>query len=588
MRHAALLRIGTLIALTPLIHGCGKPAHWFGCPKDSIDAVSMTDATNAYLHHILHNGQSLAAGEEATPIATRTPSPYGNVRFERGITTWSGRDKYRDPTARNDKGFELLPLQPEVDGEYYGETIANGMTDHLSAQIEGQGGKTAALQHRFLFSYHGQGNRLIRELDKRHDDAKDPRAGDRKSIGSHYITGLDDVRRAQQQAQHDCQHYSVAAVTWMQGEANGDLQITRWEPAVAPLAAFLSYMDDLIKLAHDYNDDIRVITGQRETIPFLTYQTSTYPVIAQAQLAAADAEPLIYLVSPTYYLPSAANGFYWIDKKKLYGHDIHLAADGERWLGEQFAKVLWQISVDKKDWQPLRPVSATVEDAGKAIRVAFHVPTPPLVLDQEFLPTQRNGGAQGNTALLGFEVLDQKDRAQPLESIVVADDTSVKITLRQPLVASGAPYRIRYGSQSATAFDASVIRAEPATDTGDGYRTRTIVVATNVVSTDAGSALEALSQEGAFYLVCDNQPRLLIRSIEPGKDLSLHADVTNGDLAEPAAQLHCHGERIYGFGNLRDSDPAISFYQFAHGPRKGQRYPLYNWSVVFDQLKVAM
>jgi len=228
-------------------------------------------------------------------------------------------------------------------------------------------------------------------------------------------------------------------------------------------------------------------------------------------LAAADNDPLIHLVSATYYLPSAVNGYYWIEKKKRYGHDVHLAADGQRWLGEQFAKVLWQINVDKKEWQPLRPLSATAEDAGKTIRIAFHVPVPPLVLDQDFLPAQRSIGNQGDSALLGFEVLDQQD----------------------------------------------------------------------------------VAQEGAFYLACDNQPRLLVRATQlPAGQLQgepvLSVDVSNSDFAGNVTGLHCRGERTYGYGNLRDSDASASFYGFAHGPRKGQKYPLFNWSVMFDQLKVAM
>jgi len=581
MLRTVSLKIAALIALSTLLHGCGKPTHWFGCKAENIEAVSLTDTTNAYLHHILHNGQSLAAGEEATPLATKVPSPYGNVKFEDGIKTWSGKEKYRDPAARPNKHFKLVPLQPDAEGEYYGETIANGMTDQLSANIEKLIGKEKSAQHRFLFSYHGQGNRLLRELDKRHDEAKDPRAGERKSTGGHYLTGLDDVKRAQQQAVDDCRHYSVAAVTWMQGEANGDLQLSRWEPKAAPLVAFIAYVDDLVKLAHDYDEDIRAITKQTEPVPFLTYQTSTYRLIAQAQLTAADNDPLIYLVSATYYLPSAANGFYWLDKQKLYGHDIHLAADGERWLGEQFAKALWHISVDKKEWQPLRPLTATAEDAGKAVRIAFHVPAPPLVLDQDFLPTQRSIGAAGDNALLGFEVLDQNDIAQAIDRVEVVDDSSVRITLRQPLAAqNGSAYHVRYGGQSATALESTIVDAKPAQDTGDGNRLRDVKI-----ETTSQPALAALAQEGAFYLVCENQPRLLVRSSQIPV---LSVDVTKGDFTGNVVGAHCRGERIYGYGNLRDSDATESVYGFVHGPRQGQKYPLHNWSVVFDQLKVAM
>lgn len=579
MVSSAKVSAVTLIALVLLIQGCSKPSGWF-CSRDKINDTSLREPKGSHLHHILHNGQSLAAGEEATPVATTAPSPFGNLKFERGIATWQDRERNADPANRPARYFERGLLQPDGGGGYYGETIANGIADHLSSRIDTEAGREAVERHRFLFSYHGQGNRLIRELDKRHDEAKDPRAEARKSIGGHYRTGIDDVRRAQQLAGDDCRHYSVAAVTWMQGEANGDMRLSRWEPAVAPLQALLVYMDDLIKLARDYDDDIRAVTGQREAIPFLTYQTSTYPLVAQAQLSAADAEPLIHLVSPTYYMPSSANGHYWIENKKLFGHDIHIAADAERWLGEQFAKVLWHVSVDKKDWQPLRPLSAAAENAGKSIRVSFHVPVPPLALDQQFLPAQVTTGGM---SLLGFEVLDEKYVAVPIDNVTVSDANGVVIALKQPLSITGAAYHVRYGRQSSTAFSAKVVRMESATDTGDGYRNSAVLV-----TTDALPALDSLAQEGVFYLACENQPRLLVRQVQMEKELRLIVDVTDkGDLTLPE-NAQCHGERIYAYGNLRDSDAASSFYSFAHGPRKGHKYPLHNWSVVFDQLRVAM
>jgi len=157
----------------------------------------------------------------------------------------------------------------------------------------------------------------------------------------------------------------------------------------------------------------------------------------------------------------------------------------------------------------------------------------------------------------------------------------VRITLHQPLAAqNGSAYHIRYGRQSATALESTIVDAKPAQDTGDGYRLRDVKI-----ETTSQPALAALAQEGAFYLVCENQPRLLVRSSQLPV---LSVDVTKGDFTGDVAGAHCRGERIYGYGNLRDSDATESFYGFAHGPRQGQKYPLHNWSVVFDQLKVAM
>src|SRR5690606_8471183 len=180
------------------------------------------------INHIVHMGQSLGAGEQSLPIVTDESTGFGNLKFEIGTHTWSGNYYPDKPEFRSIENFSFVPLIAQQRGAE-GETIANGMCDHLSYTIN----DNTLENNRFLFSYAGQGGRFLRELDKRHDDAKDSRAGNRMSGGGYYKTSIDDVRRAKRTADSLKMSYSVFGVTWMQGEAEGGLKVNRWDAGLS-------------------------------------------------------------------------------------------------------------------------------------------------------------------------------------------------------------------------------------------------------------------------------------------------------------------------------------------------------------------
>src|SRR5690606_18925735 len=123
------------------------------------------------------------------------------------------------------------------------------------------------------------------------------------------------------------------ALVWMQGEANGGAQggimPRRWEAELPRPAGQEWYRDQLMAYRKQWSDDLRAITGQAAEIPMFTYQT--LGPAGEAQLMAADGDPFITMVGSHYMVPSAING----RRAGRYGHAIHLAADGERWYGEQ-------------------------------------------------------------------------------------------------------------------------------------------------------------------------------------------------------------------------------------------------------------
>lgn len=535
--------------------------------------AQSTPSQFSALAHIIHMGQSLAVGMESLPIITTADTGFGSLRFNMGIQTWTNTVP---PSNRAPSNFSLVPMTANISiqSSDQGETIANGLCDHLKQSMIGRyAPKSAATQGtRLLFSCAGDGGRYIRELDKRHDDAKDARAGSRQSNGGYYATSLDDVVRAKAYADANGLSYAVAAVTWMQGEANNDLRVNRWDPALSLADAITTYQTDLINVKNDYNADIKAITWQTSAIPFFMYQTAG-PASSVAQLQATLADPDMYMVGPTYMLPTAINSQY--EPGHVHGANIHLSADGQRWLGEQFGKVIRRVCAENKGWSPLRPLSAWIDATRTKVYVRFNVSSGMLTLDTDWLPAQGAGK--------GFAVVGSGGSVVPTAVDVTTPDT-VCLTLGAVLPAGGA--YVRYAQDSYVADVSTVILAYR-----DGAAFPNTEPSKEIVfAGDITAEFSKLANEGVFTLSQPNPlTSLQIRQVylDGGgntvcrgetRELRLGVDFTVG----AACKLY----RTYNFGNLRDTDNEQSTFTFASGLRAGMHYPLWNWCIQFDNLTI--
>ncbi len=542
--------------------------------RNQLRAKELTTVT-----HIVHMGQSLGAGEQSLPVITDTATGFGNLRFSMGTHTWT-QNSYPDyPELRKAENFSFVSLTAVQRGGE-GETIANGMCDHLTQSIS----NLHAKQVNFLFSYAGQGGRYIRELNKLHDDAKDLRAGSRRSGGGYYKTSIDDVKRAKRTADSLQIGYSVFGITWMQGEANGTRRLNRWDSILTLQEATAIYKSDLIQLKNDYQQDIKAITGQKQKIPFFTYQTAG-DLAGIAQLQATDQEKDMFMIGPTYMLSNAENSYYYSRDKLVHGDGIHLTADGERWLGEQFGKVMRKVIIEGKDWHPLRPLKAWYKENENAVYIQFHVPEPPLMIDTSFLPRQDKG--------LGFDIYDEKNRRHAIEKVDIIGNNELKISLASALPA-GVSFFAGYGFLSKVADMSSPVKSIHSNVAGkDGHESVEIVFDGNILN-----EVTILNKEGVFYLnniVKDNNEftNLIIRETFLDKNGNTVFrgevdDLRNNIYFQPGQK--CYTSRRFTFGNIRDSDQEKSTFTFkdtAYGMRQGQPYPLYNWCISFQDLKIA-
>lgn len=518
-------------------------------------------------------GQSLAEGAESVPIVTEKSSDPGNLRFQRGVRTWTAQD--RDPAGRPEADFELTPLSATTRGNL-GETVANGMADHLrKALAEGMGKKTPG----FLVAYAGQGGRFIDELSIV-DQAADPRTPENRRGGGYYQTSLDDARRAMTQAAARNEKFGISALIWMQGEANGGagggIKPSRWEDEILPPAGLEWYRDRLIAFRRQWSQDLRAITGQTRDLPLFTYQTQG--PAGTAQIMASDADPLIHVVGPHYAVPNAINSRRADGKA---GDPVHLAADGERMFGEQIGKVVRRVLLDDSPWQPLRPKKAWLGEGRSEVFIQFEVPCPPLVLDTRFLAQQKIEAGGGFTSLDGFQVRSEGG-PRVIRNVEVCGPDTVRIVLAAALP-EGKKASVRYGHPNAGSLG-KISRIQK-----DGDASTLLFL-----EGDLREHLEPLLDEGAFFvaneLPAPKEARAPVRGVEFAEGSTALRVLDQELRGSFEAGQPLVARRPFSYGNLRDSDSEESVYAFAdssYGRRAGQPYPLWNWCVLFPELEIA-
>ncbi|PLP49866.1 hypothetical protein CWM82_02510 [Klebsiella pneumoniae] len=169
----------------------------------------------------------------------------------------------------------------------------------------------------------------------------------------------------------------------------------------------------LRKLIDDVITDTTDITGQTEPPLTVLYQTSgswtrdsTNMSIGEAQLDICAADANVMMASPAYAVTDKGG---------------HLDANGYRWLGMQFGKVLHRAIDRRQNWRPLQPLSVTL--SGTFLRADFLVWSPPLQFRSCYV-----GSSPTTYAAKGFRVTDDAGDV-PVTRVDIVADTVVDITL---------------------------------------------------------------------------------------------------------------------------------------------------------------
>ncbi len=225
------------------------------------------------------------------------------------------------------------------------------------------------------------------------------------------------VRTARGVAASWSMEYGIAALLFLQGESNslGDGAGDR----IAYKALLERFHDDFVA------DVARGAAAMTEPPAMFLYQTggvyaSADNAIAQAQLEVALERPGCFMAAPSY--PASDKGG-------------HLDANGYRWLGRQFGKVLHAVLDRGEDWRPLHP--GGVARVADSLRLTFHVPVPPLQWGRPFA-----GQVRQDVADRGFSIFDENGIV-PIGGVDLDGPDGVRITLGRDLIGHAS---VRYAA----------------------------------------------------------------------------------------------------------------------------------------------
>jgi hypothetical protein len=214
--------------------------------------------------------------------------------------------------------------------------------------------------------------------------------------------------------------YGIVALLFLQGEHNN----FRVNGATADRGEYKSLLQQFYR---DFVAEIASGIAGQTTLPamFIHQTGGAYATgenaIPQAQLEAALGMPGCFLAAPAYRVTSKGG---------------HLDANGYRWLGAQFGKVMHRVLTLDEAWQPLHPLWTALDS--RTLFVHFHVPVPPLAWGRPF-----QGHATVTPADRGFTVVDAAGIV-PLVAVELLDALTVRIAMARP---PGANASLRYADR---------------------------------------------------------------------------------------------------------------------------------------------
>ncbi len=346
---------------------------------------------------VIGSGQSLSVGAQASDVASK-PTLDANLKLSLG----GAAAPPFDPTAA---ALSLVPLFEPIrplattypsayPHNIYGETPHTAMASQISALVR----RAFATEYVTVHSVVGENGQGMARLKK----AAVETVNGATSTGRAYAATLFEVAAIERLAKARGQSYGVGAIILTHGETD---------------AGNADYQADLVQLWRDYNQDLKAITGQAESIPLLVTQQHGFGFSAGTS-SGASASTLaawraslehprdIVCVGPKYQYPYAPDNF-------------HLGTRGYQLLGEKYGQVYFERIVLGRDFRPVQPTQVSVD--GRVVRVRFHVPVPPLVWD-EALPAPHQTALTEWRAGRGFELSAGGGAPIAIESVAIDGD----------------------------------------------------------------------------------------------------------------------------------------------------------------------
>jgi hypothetical protein len=366
---------------------------------------------------VVGTGQSLSVGANGTPYLA-TQQPYGNLKLAFGGATVT------PPFDANIASLEMVPLTEPIrptdpaypsayPGNLDGETPHTAMANELTALVM----KAASRDYVTVHTVVGESGQPMTVIEKNPTNLP---TTDGKTSGLAYSATLFEATAINRLAGAAGKSYGIGAIVITHGESD---------------AGNSTYANDLFQLLTDYNTDLAAITGQTAKIPMFASQQNSVPTetgsvavsALQVWKASKDHPGEIVCTGPKYQYTYASDA-------------VHLNAMEYEKLGEKTAQIYFERMVAGNDWQPLQPTSGEV--SGNTVTVHFHVPVPPLVLD-DTLPAPHGTSIPDWAMGRGFEIARGGIR-QTITAVELVGDDAVKITCANEL--AGAEVIVGYAN----------------------------------------------------------------------------------------------------------------------------------------------
>jgi hypothetical protein len=360
---------------------------------DTIEGIEedVPEPTTGNLQHFIMYGQSLSTGHEASPVSTTNIA--GNYML--GSQIWINYG--------NHNHTQLFPLTANIAAGLsdLSESPLHGAVNHIRLKQN----TVAPLSDRFIATSAGVSGQSIESLSKE---------SQQDALYDNYRNALYYGKKVAEQ-EHNAIH--CPAIFWLQGEWNYTTEGNGMREGTRPTADKNEYKALLLQLKNNMQADAQATYSQTDKPIFITYQTGAQYTrgrelaIGMAQLEASNEHNDLVCAGPVYQMTDVGG---------------HLDGNGYRWYGELLGKVYYKTQVLGENFLPLQPKSLSrVAGDPKKIRVTFHVPVPPLVLDIHTLTQKTN---------YGFNVF--AGRTQTIDNVQIVNDSVVELTIRNALSAS--------------------------------------------------------------------------------------------------------------------------------------------------------
>ncbi|MGN7203940.1 hypothetical protein ACTHQF_06670 [Pedobacter sp. SAFR-022] len=252
-----------------------------------------------------------------------------------------------------------------------------------------------------------------------------------------YTTLLNNIRAGKATADAAGKPYNVPAFIWTQGEEDyrtggvpANYGLGDWNPNL--------YKSKLKTLLNDLNVDIKAITGQKNHVKMIMYQTGShnayyrYPRIAMQQLELALEDERVSLAKTMYEADYNTADY------------VHAPAKTYRNMGNHYGIALYNATVKNERVLPISPTQHFI--VGTDVYIKFYTPFRPLVFDTTTVGPLPDGNFGFNLYSVvnetngAFGTISQA--AQSITSVSLFGPDVVKISL-SAVPATGT--RLTYG-----------------------------------------------------------------------------------------------------------------------------------------------